>query len=219
MDKNTLLYLTLSNYGSKISLKIKFNDKTEKFINWTENNFKYVRYNPRKPIERYGLSITSLDGSLSGIPDLDSLTQYNYDQGNFNHTGNFIKEKDIKIPTPVYNYPAMKELCDPWVPYLFRTHILKINPGGYFPPHRDHTNINLESFRLLMAMKNCHHPHFTFIINNKLVEWEQGKLYFVDTTKEHYLFNCGTEPAYMLVINVDVNKNTIQKVIDNFDIR
>ncbi|MBX3032387.1 MAG: hypothetical protein KF865_00555 [Bdellovibrionaceae bacterium] len=34
-------------------------------------------YNPRKNIARQGLSLTSLDGGLGGIPDLDSLMEYN----------------------------------------------------------------------------------------------------------------------------------------------
>ena len=34
-------------------------------------------YNVRKPNNRWGLSITSLDGGLSGIPDLDSVYEYN----------------------------------------------------------------------------------------------------------------------------------------------
>src|SRR5210317_1132442 len=34
-------------------------------------------YNLRNPNNRWGLSVTSLDGKLSGIPDLDSLLQYN----------------------------------------------------------------------------------------------------------------------------------------------
>lgn len=215
MDKTTL-YLTLANYGSKIPLNIKFKDDSKKFINWTENNFNYVRYNPRKPIERYGLSVTSLDGSLSGIPDLDSLTEYNYELGNFDRD-TFIREEDLNVPTPVYNHPAMKELCDPWMPNLFRTHILKIAPGGYFPPHRDHTNINLESFRLLMPLENCAPPHLTFVIDGEIINWNIGQLYFIDTAKMHYLFNPTFEPSYMLVMNIGVNQNTIQRVIDNFD--
>ena len=38
-------------------------------------------YNVRKPNNRWGLSITSLDGGLSGIPDLDSLYEYNKKNG------------------------------------------------------------------------------------------------------------------------------------------
>jgi len=47
-------------------------------------------YNVRKPNNRWGLSITSLDGELSGIPDLDSLYEYN------KNNGTNITNQDIK---------------------------------------------------------------------------------------------------------------------------
>ena len=62
-------YNSLLSFGDLIPLKLKCDvkklfDETEKFV--------YLKYNPRKDIERYGLSITSLDGSLNGV-DLDSI--------------------------------------------------------------------------------------------------------------------------------------------------
>ena len=79
-------YNSLLSFGDLIPLKLKCNvkklfDETEEFV--------YLKYNPRKDIERYGLSITSLDGSLNGI-DLDSIKEYNkennteYDELSFN---------------------------------------------------------------------------------------------------------------------------------------
>tara|TARA_B100000925_G_C21976170_1_gene460233 strand:- start:95 stop:751 length:657 start_codon:yes stop_codon:yes gene_type:complete len=213
VNENTVNYLTLTAFGNHFELKQTFNDN-RKFIQWTEDNFEYVRYNPRKNVDRWGLSITSLDGGLSGIPDLDSLTEYNYEQGNFN-TENFIKETDINVPTPIYDYPGIKELCDEWQPYLFRTHIIKLNPGGYFPPHRDHTNSNFESFRLIMPLFNCSYPSVTFISDEKILNWNEGNLYFLDTVKVHYLFNCSPQPSYWLIMNIGTNEETIQKVISS----
>ena len=83
---NSLLYLTLSNYGKVIPLRDEIKDPN-KLITWTEENFSYVRYNPSKDIDRYGLSVTSLDGGLSGYPDLDSLTEYNFKMGNLDTNG------------------------------------------------------------------------------------------------------------------------------------
>ena len=215
---NSLLYLTLSNYGKVIPLRDEIKDPN-KLITWTEENFSYVRYNPSKDIDLYGLSVTSLDGGLSGYPDLDSLTEYNFKMGNLDTNGSFVKEQDMNVPTPVYEYPELKELCDEWTPDLFRTHILKINPGGYFPPHRDHTNTNLESLRLLMPLLNCSPTGLTFIIDNEIINWKHGTLYFVDTAKMHYLFNPSFEPSYMLVMNIAVNKKTVQTIIDKFQYR
>ena len=53
-------------------------------------------YNLRNPNNRWGLSITSLDGGLSGIFDLDSLLQYN------NIHGTSITNHQIKEYVEVY---------------------------------------------------------------------------------------------------------------------
>ena len=109
----------------------------------------------------------------------------------------------------------IKELCDEWQPYLFRTHIIKLNPGGYFPPHRDYTNSNFESFRLIMPLFNCSYPSVTFISDDKILNWNEGKLYFLDTVKVHQLFNCSPQPSYWLIMNIGTNEETIQKVISS----
>ena len=56
-----------------------------------EENFDYVKYNHRKNINRLGLSVTSLDGGVTGVPDLDSLLQYN------NIHGTNITNHQIKV--------------------------------------------------------------------------------------------------------------------------
>ena len=59
-----------------------------------DNDWK--RYNPKKPNNRWGLSITSIDGGLSGIPDLTSLLDYELE------TGIVLKNEDLDTPTPVW---------------------------------------------------------------------------------------------------------------------
>ena len=58
-----------------------------------DNDWK--RYNPKKPNNRWGLSVTSIDGGLSGIPDLTSLLDYEL------QTGISLKNEDLDVPTPV----------------------------------------------------------------------------------------------------------------------
>ena len=43
--------------------------------NILDNHTGWKPYNPRKNINRYGLSVTSLDGGYSGIPDLGKLSK------------------------------------------------------------------------------------------------------------------------------------------------
>ena len=73
MDKQSELYMILANYGTQIPLTLSLNDP-KSIPAWTEEKFKYVQYNTSRPdIRREGLSITSLDGGVSGRPDLDTL--------------------------------------------------------------------------------------------------------------------------------------------------
>lgn len=212
MNKNSL-YRDLTTFGAQYELKLRMND-SEDFVDWTEEKFKYVKYNPRKENNRYGLSITSLDGGLSGKPDLDSVYEYNKENGTE------WTERDFKTFTPAYEWESLKKCLKPFEGHIFRTHILKLNTGGFFPPHRDHPDedfrdtkkIVFDTFRLIMPLKDCDTPGMSFVLEDKILHWKQGSFYFVDTAKMHYLFNCQSEPAYWLVVNVDVNEDTVSQV-------
>ena len=98
-------------------------------------------YNRKKPNNRFGLSITSLDGGLSGIPDLDSLYEYN----KLHNTS--IDNQDINKYTEVYeNMPTLQKIIKPWKPWLGRCHFLKLNSGGFFPEHYDINKLDIDRF-------------------------------------------------------------------------
>jgi hypothetical protein len=199
------LYHNLTVYGDFYSTTHKLK-KPKEFVDWTEDNFSYVRYNPRKDIRRYGLSITSYDGNMSGIPDLDSLPEYNKEMNTNLH------ETDFNVPTPVYDYPDLCEVLNPIKHNICRTHVLKLDPGGYFPPHRDFRKDIFSTFRLIIPLKNVNPPSLTFILDGKILNWELGNVYFVNTAKMHYLFNASSDPSYMIIINTILNKNSIDYV-------
>ena len=90
---------------------------------------KYFKpYNPRKTqYNRYGLSITSKDGGLSGIPELDSLYEYNQLNGtNFD-------EPDFREWTPFFKdcIPLQKTLS-PFHNYMGPLQYFKIGQGRLF---------------------------------------------------------------------------------------
>jgi hypothetical protein len=202
------LYNYLTAYGSCYEIK-KYMLDSKKFVNWTEENFSYVRYNPRKEIAREGLSITSLDGGLSGRPDLDSLLEYNIE-----HNTKYM-ERDFSVKTPVFEYPSLKAILEPIESHIFRSHVLKLNNAGYFPPHRDFYGMHIDSFRLIIPLMNCSPPLFTFMHEDKVIHWTEGRVYFLDTAKMHYLFNMHPKPVYMVVINVDLNVETVKYVTED----
>lgn len=203
----TALYQALTRYGDVYELDIKsdvhlLNTQLEQF----KNDWKI--YNPRKNIRREGLSITSLDGGLSGIPDLDSVVEYNRK----NNTS--LGEQDFNVKTPVY--PYVSNWLDVFEQDLGRTHLIRLNPGGFFPIHRDNTTISIKTFRLFIPISNCNYPSMTFMLNRRLLTFNHGSVYFMDTCLEHLVFNAGMDiDVTFIVANVNLTSRSVNTVLRN----
>lgn len=203
-------YNSLLSFGDLIPLKLKCDvkklfDETEEFV--------YLKYNPRKDIERYGLSITSLDGSLNGI-DLDSIKEYNkennteYDELSFN-----------KFTKVYHTSLEIQKIVEPFKNHIGRSHILSLQEGGYFPPHRD-LPVYVEqqnSLRILVPLKGCNPPDMYFMYEDKPLHFEHGRAYFLNTNKSHNLFSFkGSE---MIVLNIKTNEEVYKIIGDLFQAR
>ena len=81
------MYNSLLSYGDLIPLKLSCN--VQKLMLQIKG-YEYLKYNPRKDINRYGLSITSEDGSLNG-KDLDSLAELTKETGTIYDEDSFTK--------------------------------------------------------------------------------------------------------------------------------
>ena len=203
-------YNSLLSFGDLIPLKLKCDvkklfDETEKFV--------YLKYNPRKDIERYGLSITSLDGSLNGV-DLDSIKEYNkennteYDELSFN-----------KFTEVYHTSSEIQKIVEQFKDHIGRSHILSLQEGGYFPPHRD-LPVYVEqqnSLRILVPLKGCNPPDMYFMYEDKPLHIEHGRAYFLNTNKSHNLFSFkGSE---MIVLNIKTNEEVYKIIGDLFQAR
>ena len=206
-DSNLLLRSKLSSLGylwildTQYCLKV---EDVEKNISDYVEHFKL--YNPRKKnYNRYGLSLTSKDGGFSGIPDLDSLSEYNQQHGtNFD-------EMDFREWTPFFkNSEPLKEIMKPFHNYIGRSHILRLDKGGFFPPHRDlcHT-----SFRLFISLCKKEED-YVFLLDNKKVFFQPGRLYFINTLLTHSLFSFWDESLFV-VFNIELSEKAIQAVLQN----
>tara|TARA_B100000214_G_scaffold350601_1_gene304394 strand:+ start:4614 stop:5231 length:618 start_codon:yes stop_codon:yes gene_type:complete len=196
-------YNNLLSFGDVLTLNYSGNcSKILKDI----KEFEWKQYNPRRAINRYGLSVTSLDGKLNGI-DLDSMYQYNKIH---NTTYN---ELSFKTPTEVYyKSEETQKLIEPFKPWLCRTHFLNIKKGGYFPPHRDWRSIEKQpSFRILVPIKDCNPNKLYFIYDGKILNFNYGVPYFVNTNKEHCIFSF-SDTSVMLVMNIQCTKESLIKV-------
>ena len=203
-------YNSLLSFGDLIPLKLKCDvkklfDETEEFV--------YLKYNPRKDIQRYGLSITSLDGSLNGI-DLDSIKEYNkennteYDELSFN-----------KFTKVYHTSSEIQKIVEPFKNHIGRSHILSLQEGGYFPPHRD-LPVYVEqqnSLRILVPLNGCNPPDMYFMYEDKPLHFEHGRAYFLNTNKSHNLFSF--KGSNMIVLNIKTNEEVYKIIGDLFQAR
>ena len=130
-------------------------------------------------VEKDNSGNTNIDPIKSGdteIKTLDSLKQYNAEHGSQ------WNESDFNKPTDLYrNSTALQELLQDILPYCVRTHFIKLLPGGYFPPHRDHSKGIQNTFRLIVPIQNFNPPFCRFILEDTTLYWVQNKMYFLNT--------------------------------------
>ena len=166
-------------------------------LNWTQ-------YNPRKPINRFGCSITSIDGNDSGVPDLDSLLEYNI----LNKTK--YTEKDFAIPT-IHSSPFTEFLKQFNVG---RSHYLRLDPGGFFPWHRDSDPI---TFRILYTIENCTNDHLVWLEDDKVLSLDDHTWYYINTRKKHSVFSFSQ--STFAVFNVILNTSNFNLLQQSFHIK
>jgi hypothetical protein len=167
-------------------------------------NLNWAQYNPRKIIPRYGCSITSLDGHDSGIPDLDSILEINA-MHNTIYT-----EKDFSTPT-IHSEP-FKEFLNTF--QVGRCHYIKLDAGGYFPWHRD---VDPGTFRIIYTVSKCEPSNFVWLQNDKILEFEDNRWYYINTRKKHAVFAfC---PVVFAVFNVITNSANLQKLFNALHIK
>ena len=201
----------LSFMGDWLQMKQKIDTKQiMKDIDGFKHHWK--PYNLRNPNNRWGLSITSLDGKLSGIPDLDSLLQYNKIHGTS------ITNHHIKEYTEVYKQSEeIQKLIAPWKPWLGRCHFLKLNTGGYFPEHYDINKIEFgyEEIRLIAFINNCNKKDLKFIYEDTVRDVEDGTLYYFNANKRHSVFSTA-EDIIMCVFCLKFDEELFKTLIEQY---
>lgn len=200
------------NYGDIVQLNFPHLD-TKKITSILDKHPGWKTYSPHKlGYNRFGLSVTSLDGGFSGIPDLCSLREHRI------NTGENYTERDFVARTNVVEFiPQLNELLDFFEPGLGRTHFIRLNKGGFFPPHRDNGAIvGVPTFRILVPINNFGINDMKWIQEEKVTYFETGFTYFVNTTKPHSVFSF-VDNCVMLVLNVvwsdEILKRMVHKVV------
>lgn len=207
------LYQQLFIYGDFIPLRFKINCEKldEELIEFRD---KWVPYNiSRGDTGRVGLSLTSLDGGMSGYPDLQSLYQYSKE------TGVKVSENQFDQLTDLYKKCfALKEVVDYFSPHLGRSRLVKFKPGGFFPPHRDQS-VSFQVpdyFRLFAALSNTERDGLFFIYDDKKIPVEPGRVYLFNALKVHSVFSFRKD-ALTLAISLKLNQESVERAIHSFE--
>lgn len=193
-------------------LQLQSFDQYELLDELTQFNNSWKPYNLRKPNNRWGLSITSLDGKLSGIPDLDSLYEYN------KHNNTEITNHDIKNYTEVYEKsPALQKIIEPWKPWLGRCHFLKLNAGGFFPEHYDINKLDYsyDDTRLIAFVNNNEKHGMKFLYEDKLLNVNDGSLYWFNANKRHSVFSM-IDDCIMIVFCLKFDEKLFETIINQY---
>lgn len=164
-----------------------------------EDNINWTQYNKSKPhIKREGLSVTSLDGGMTGDPDLHSLYEH------YKETGNLYFETHFDQRTEVCNeVPEVNKVLDYFEGSVGRSHFIRLDSGGYFPPHRDNFSVvPNDTFRVVIPLVDFSpNSNFVWMLDGKPLHLFAGKTYYMNTFKTHSLFSM-QKYCYILVYNI-----------------
>jgi len=209
------LYSQLFLYGDFIPLQFYLNsDAIDKQLQRFED--RWVPYNiQRGDTGRWGLSVTSLDGKMSGHPDLQSLYQYSKE------TGHKVSENDFNHLTEIYDHvPELREILDYFKPHLGRSRLVKFKAGGHFPPHRDHS-VSFQVpdyFRLFVGLGRTGKDRLFFLYDGKVMNYEPGRVYLFNALKAHTVFSV-TDNALTLALSLQLSQEAIVKTLERLAIK
>ena len=157
----------------------------------------WKKYNPsNEKNNRWGLSVTSLDGGLSGIPDLMSLKQH------YDNTGQQVSDSDINVPTRVWTEcETVQRILEPFRPWVIRTHFLRLDAGSYFPDHHDMLRREFCRDHIrLTAFVNVNEYSFKWIYDDKIIKCNNGSIWYFNSHKRHCVFSTADNMLIMVIL-------------------
>lgn len=197
--------LILSNLGNVVPLNIKIN--CEQFRNEIKAFDKdWVDYLPRtdRPNNRQALAVTNL-------PGIDHRTNVSLAQASY-AAKRKLSELEFNHPTDVYkNCTSISGFLDQWKP-LGRTFLVKSNVGGYFVPHRDHPSMPRDVFRLIVFLNNCNPLDYDWLMDDKKLQIEMGRVYYINTRLVHRTISW-VDDSIHLILNVPFTTDSVSKLV------
>lgn len=203
------LYSQLFLYGDFMPMQFWIDPKkTAEALKQFDSN--WVPYNiARGDTGRMGLSVTSLDGGMTGQPDLQSLYQYSKE------TGHLVSENDFDTPTPVCEkVETIKPILSHFTGGLGRSRFVKFRAGGHFPPHRDQS-VSFQVpdyFRIFVPLSNTGENQLAFTYDGRLMNYEPGRCYLFNALKVHSVFSF-CDNAITLALSLKLTQKNVALAI------
>lgn len=208
--ERSALWYSLVNLGAVVKTKWRLDphgveQQIEQFKdNWCPYNVKKDTVN-----NRWGLPVTSQTGE---VMDNYHLNSFGYMQ---RYHDAKLHESDFAVPTSVYHsVPDIKKLVDEFRPDIGRVHLLRVDKGGFFPPHRDFHGVSPEYFRMIAVFGRCSPENYVQMIDGRPVYLEPGWLYFVNFQLDHSVFSF-SDNLYSLILTVKLNERTHELIMNN----
>jgi hypothetical protein len=199
--------LALLNIGDFEPLNIKINS-TSLMYELSQFQNDWQDYLPRtdRPNNRKGLTLTTLPGKTHR--DAPSLAEASY------AAKRRLSETEFNYKTEVYH--ACKTLTPLFeqFPDLGRTFFVKSDIGGYFVPHRDHPAMPRDVFRLIVFVNNCGPLDYDWLMDDRKLQIEIGRVYYVNTRKTHRTISWVNDSVH-LILNVPMTSENVARVIAN----
>ncbi len=211
-----LLFQQLHVYGDLVPLNQTINlDQIEgELCAFDKSWIPYNSIGTKKSNPREGLSVTSLDGGMSGVPDLFSLFEWSKE------SGRKVSECDFNVPTDAYHHcKSIHRLCESFMPNVGRCRFVRFQPGGHFPPHRD-GSVSFQVpdyFRILVPLNRTGDDRFHFVLDGKLVSYEPGRPYLFNALKTHSVVSF-EENAITLALSVALTQENVARAVSLFKI-
>jgi hypothetical protein len=206
--ERAMLWNSLTNLGSYAKTNLVINeDQVKQQLSSFDNN--WCPYNQKKDVHnnRWGLPITSHTGD---VMDNYHLNSFGYMQKYHNIE---MKEENFTTPTEVYHaVPDFKKLVDVFSPDIGRVHLLRVDQGGFFPPHRDFAGVAPEYFRLTCVFGNCSDFNYVQMLHDQPFRPERCHVYFVNFQLNHSVFSFSNN-LYNLILTVKLNRRTHDLII------
>jgi hypothetical protein len=183
----------------KINIE-EFKKEVKQFDNdWQDYLPRPGRSNPRK-----GLTLTNMKGyDHKGVPSLAEAVAREKRK---------VSEIEFTHPTEVYNQCHSINWFLKEFESLGRTFLVNCNQGGHFVPHRDHPSMPREVFRLAVFLENVGPLDYDWIMDDRKLMIEPGRVYYINTRKTHRTISW-VDNSIHLIVNVPFTNSNVAKVI------